>query len=488
MVEILRYNEYNLNESFIDDTYATEEKKSLLLFSNSIRKDYNINGGKFEIFYPFYNEKHNNNFFGLKRIYFTQEIKLINDPTRYRFTNLSSNSYKDTEEISQEFNLPYIDEFDKKSVKYFFDNYKNYIWYKLVKGDKDVNNVPIRDSASDYLINGRKWFFMIEKDKVCNLVKIKSRAESGKRFERETAKLFGWEEDSHDIEMVIKSSDIKLRANGLMEQIFKIQTLDNGDTFTIQDDFSTLSTFSKNDLIIDKKYKIELKKLSKKREGDLWNGKPVGFMLAEQCKMSSRSTLRNIVRWFTEVHKNDTDQINVIRANKLLELKNRSLADEFRNKLKGKKKKFDKWDICDIIRNEYNKQNGRLLNKLNEIPQERWMSQTYGIYFGWETDRRYNFIIKTNDGIKYQWEFVNEWLGFKRLKLFIYISGNAWEYIHVEGNKFVKTYQLKDYKKYEIQKGIGILRLKRFYGTDIYKFDQKKGLWIKYKTKIFKYL
>ena len=88
-----------LNEASMDDTYdGREENKSLLLFSDRVRHDFDEQGGKYALFYDFY-EGREDYFTGLRLIEDKRRIKALKrNFKQYKFTLLTSGSYKDTDE------------------------------------------------------------------------------------------------------------------------------------------------------------------------------------------------------------------------------------------------------------------------------------------------------------------------------------------------------------------------------------------------------
>lgn len=458
MTKILRYCEI-INEASMDYTYGEDPRKSLLLFSDSVRKDHNANGRKFTIFYDFYNEEYENIFFGLRLIDYEPDFrKNLRD---YRFTLLTIGSYKDTDELGRR-NLPYDPVRGKISVRSLLHirNRNNYYFYDLVYGQRQANDPPkpehIEGEGFPDFEMRKRWIFLIEKNKTCNVIKSKARQEGGKWLEHLINKQYSWELKSHDIRLSIKNGDSYLRENGLIKQIFQTPDAEEGETFSIEDTEQTKGTFIKYDLIIDNRYKIETKKLSKNREKDLWNdGKSKRYMLAEQAKIADRKSLKKLVGWYNEIFEHDQRSWEYKKSKELLNLEERELAEEF--SLTNSRDTY--LEICNEIRDYYNKQTVRLLKVLNKIPKERWMASVYGIYFGSQDrfDRRWDFVVKIGDGIFYQWKFINEWLGFKRLKLFMYISGDSWEYLISEGNTFVKAFQLKDWQLHEQERRNGLI-------------------------------
>lgn len=473
MVNILRYGDLLNEEASMDESYIKPEK-SLLLFADKVRNDYDKNGGKFKLFYDFYKPENKDLFFGLRRIVFPSILK--NEFNKHRFTLLTSSSYMDTDEIEKlDKKLPYR---GKTSVRDIVNRSKSFYFYELVYGDRTRYGAPDREhikgikNADD---KGRMWIFAIERNKPCSVIKTKSRQEGGKWLEYLAHELYGWVWSPHDIRVEFKLGDTYLRENGLIRQLMQAPE----GAFTIEDTVEKSWTFNKYDLVVDNEYKLELKKLSDRKERDLWDGsKSVGFVLAEQCKISDRNTLRNIVKWYNQLFEYDQRSKDYRDSFKLLQMNPRDIAYEFSaDSDLNKPKVFAESDICSKIRNHCNKQTKRLKEPLNSKSlKKKWMSEIMGIYFGSQDrfDRRWDFIIMTEDKINYKWELSKDWLKFKRLKLIMKISGEAWEYIIAKDNKFIKAFKLKDYRKYEDSRKNGVIKVA---DGSIYIFNQKTQYW-----------
>lgn len=460
----------------MDYTYdGRDPKKSLLLFSDVIRKDWESNGGRFPLFYDYYGE--DNMFTGLKLIDPKEVSDIKGKYKNCKFTLLTPGSYKDTDEIGHR-NLSYAAIPDHYSVHDIMSNNKAFYFYEFVKGERNALAAPDRQHIDEVIKakDGRDWYFIIIRDKSCSMVKSKSRQEGGKWAEHKLASLYGWEESSHDIRMKIMMNDAVIRANREMKSgmIYNILHADENDVFSVEDD---PDTFVKYDLIMDDEKRIEVKKINEKQ---LWDGyKSVPFVLAEQCKVSDRGTLLKIVEWYNTIYSHRKNSRQYIDSLELVNINDiRKMAAEFGLRDTDEPRIFAGANIIQWIRDFYNTKIVQLVNVFNNINQKRWMAGIYGIYFSSEDrmDRRNDFTIMINNNdMKYYWEIVPEWLGFDRLKLFMIISGNAWEYILTEGNKFIKAYKLKDYKDYKEQRENGILNLP---DGSVYKYDEISSLWI----------
>lgn len=465
MIEYLDF----INEASMDNTFWNDPGKEdpfhkhLLFLSDKIRKDYVEEGGKFPIFYNLYEDP--NKWCGLSLIYNNpQRIRrIINNHRRHRWTMLYPTVYRDTDSEGRN-NL------NNEKLLDILEHSDQYYFYELVSGIRDENTAPDRHANSElvHTEDGRDWYFIITKRKNCQLVKTKSRQESGKWAEHQLKDLYGWEENHHDIKLKIKKNGILIsRSNQWLRTIIEEES---AEAFEVEDD---PTTFIKYDLIIDGVHRIEIKKY-KNKERELWkNGRPIPLMLAEQCKIATRGTLTKIVEWFNENFSNDRRSWEYRKSIELLEMDDRAMADKFgRGQVHG---------ICETIKEYYNERIVKLLEVFGRIPEERWMDSIYGIYFaGDRTDRRNDYLIKIEDeGVRnmhYYWDIVHEWKGFDRIKLFITVNGNAWEYILTEGNNFVKAFQLKDFERYEDQRQDGRLINTP---TGVYRFNPVTKLWIR---------
>lgn len=459
-------NFYNfLNESKIDDTFGTDIEKSLLLFSDTIRKDFIKGGNKFPIFYPYYVD--DDVFYGLSLVGPT-EVGTIGGKFRdCRFTMLGKTSYKDTTEEGRR-KLSYDE------VANISHNKNDYYFYHLVCGDRNNTGTPNKDDPTTVIKYGDDdWYFVIKKGINCTMVKLKSRQEGGYWAEHQLIGKHGWGERHHDIKMKIMKNDILIRSNGLIKNI--MQSSDD-DIFSVEDD---PLTFFKYDIVIDEgmptEKRIEVKKYEHKERDILSaDGESKDIMLAEQCKISDRSTLKRVIKWYGEIFPRD------LEVKRLLDMDERSIHREFSLKFKEDGHWIynpDESEITQTIRDYYNERIERLLEIFNNVNPDRWMRGVYGIYFAGPNrgDRREDFLIKIDENVSFEWKIVKEWAGFNRLKLFMKINKNAWEHILVEGNNFEETFRLRDFEYHESRRKDGIIRTPRI----IYKYDPNKSLWIK---------
>jgi len=438
-----------LNESLMDDAYET---RNLLLFSDTIKKDFDEAGDKFDIFYDFYKDP--TKFTGLYLIDRDKisKIKNLND---YRFTLLMSSNYLDTEDDQR-----YL---SGESVVHIIDNINDYLFYVPVIGERNQNKSPDRGDINDEIKSqdGKTWYFVIRKNRHCNLIKIKSRQEGGKWAEHQLADTYGWDLQSKKIHLDIRKNNELIQHNRLLKNIFQST---EGDVFELESDEERLKKW---DIITTDGKKIEIKKYN---ELEIWNDKPIPIMLAEQYKVANRSTIRNIVKWYNEIY-NDPN------AKKLLRYDDRALSDIFSNR--NVLIEYD--NIVKSIKDHYNTRIEGLLDLFQNIDKNKWMVGVFGIDFvSHRTNRRLDFLIKIKDGnklnIKYEWGIVNEWLGFNRLKLFMEIDGDAWEYIKIGVSDFVRAFKLKDWRDYIDQKMAGELTTA---DGEIYVFDDIRKYWIK---------
>jgi len=456
MNQLLKYSEY-LNESLIDNTYVTDIKKHLLLFSDTIRKDWDVKGGKFTLFYDLYGDK--DVFHGISLISKRRVSEIKKNYKNCRFTILYTTVYNDTDSEGRR-NLSYDE------VETILKNSNQYLFYDLVKGKRTENAAPDREHITEIIRSDSKpWYFILIRNKNCSLIKTKSRQESGKWAEHQLADIHGWEESSHDIRMKIDMNGESMRANGLIKTILKSE---EDDIFTVIDD---PATFVKYDLVIDNDKKIEVKKYGDK---ELWKGHSIPIMLAEQCKIADRRTLTRIVEWYNEIKSDDMESFDYIESLKLLDLEERKLSFQFSSE------NLEVPKICKNIKEHYNTRIVRLLDAFNSIDQDRWMHGIYGVYFAsGRTNRINDFLIKiVDDGVRniqYDWKIVGDWLGFRRLKLFMSVNGDAWEYILTEGNNFVRAFKLKDFEDYQGDRDSGILDI----DVGVYVYDDIKHLWVK---------
>jgi hypothetical protein len=480
MIKILKYEEYSndsfLNEASMDETYGKDPKKSLLLFSDTIRNDFNRKGGKFDIFYEFYDPQYDNNFFGLRLIEYNPAFR-----TNYkdiRFTYLTSGSFKDTDSKGRK-KLYYDPTPDKESVRGLLVSFRQYYFYEVVQGDRNRDRAPNReDEMHVWNSNERRWIFLIKKNKNCGLVKSKSRQEGGAWLEHLINRAYGWNIQPHDIKLIYKIDNIALQTRSIVKQIF--QSSDES-IFSIENTDNVASSFVKYDFVVDNEFKLEVKKL-KSKEKELWdNNKSQRFQIAETLKIADRRQLKNLVKWYNDIYSHDQRSWQYKASLALSRLSEREIASEFSLDEEDYDdddgipvRTFE--DICDEIRHHYNTQTVRLLKVLNQIPKNRWMAGIHGIYFGGQDrfDRRWDFIIKLDEGIRYQWKFVREWLGFRRLKLFIYVSGDAWEYLIADGNRFIKAFQLKDWEQHKEDKAAGLITVD---DGSTYRYNNETKFW-----------
>ena len=452
---IMRYFDFINEEASMDETFETDDNKHLLLFSDTIRKDIEAGRHTFDMFAGLYGNP--DTFVGIDLASRHDVDKLIKkykiDNESIRFTYLRNGWYKDTE-LEGRRNLPLHE--GEWRVDMFIDHPNQYYFYHLVEGRRNPNAAPERRQIAEIIHteDDREWIFVLTKNFPCTLIKTKSRQEGGKWAEYQLAHLYGWAESPSGMKMKIALNDVVIdRANNL---IHTIMGANDADIFRIVEDEP--ERFVKFDIIAGGDKRIEVKKY---KEHDVWDGGAKPIMLAESLKIADRGTLKKLTDWFYEV--NIARRREMVRFN---EINDRELADMFRGD--------DVPRICGIIRDHYNDQITRLLGVYNNVNQERWMAGIYGIYFASErTDRRKDFLIRTieEDGtrnIRYAWNSVSDWLKFKRLKLFMYIDGNAWEYILTPGNNFVKAYQIKDQARHVNERIAGRLNTPNgFYNYDI---------------------
>lgn len=480
MNNLLKYEDF-LKESKIDDTYETDDTKHLLLFSDTIKHDFEKNGRKYPLFYPFYEDP--TVFYGLNLLSDGDVFKMKGLYRSSRFTLFLSTIYKDTETTGNR-NL------SMKEIVDIMTNSNDYLFYRLGSGPRTENAAPNREHIIEYIdFDDNKWYWVIKKRTNCSLVKIKSRQEGGYWAEHQLSKLHGWKEEHHDIKMKIRKGGIIIRANNMMQNIMHSSDV---DVFTVDDD---RDTFLKYDLVIDDglptQKRIEVKKYENK-EKELWkNGRPFPLMLAEQCKISTRGTLKKIVEWYNEIYEYNKRSFEYIESKRLKVLDERVIHREFSLNVKivdglGKIHWIPNPDgvseICDKIRDYYNDKIKKLPKIFNEINKDRWMTGIYGIYFTGPNrmDRREDFLIriKNDDGtsnMNFVWKIVPEWLGFNRLKLFIEVKGDAWEYILTEGNNFEKVFQLRNFENYDLARGRGYLRTP----NGNFRYNEVTKLWVK---------
>jgi len=459
-----KLNDYGdfINESFIDETFETDIDKHLLFFSDRIRKDYDAQGGKFPLFYQFYGD--DNVFHGIDLIYNQKRVKrLISNRMNIRWTMLYPTVYRDTDS-NDRFNL------SENALLNILENSHQYYFYELVEGVRQLDAAPNRDAVRNIVHSedGKNWIFILTKRKNCSLVKTKSRQESGKWAEHQLQKLYGWQESLHDIKLKVKKNGIVIdRANNWLRNILEE---DEADIFSVEDD---PQTFIKYDLMIDGEKRIEVKKY-KEKERKIWkNGNPAPLMLAEQCKIADRKSLTRIIEWYNENFSNDKRSYDYRKSLELINLPEREMAAKFSG---GRVH-----DICDRIRDYYNGRIEKLLPVFNRIPGERWMAGIFGIYFaGDRSDRRNDFTIKIEDdgvrNIHCYWAIVPEWKGFNRIKLFMEVRGEAWEYILTEGNNFVRAFKLEDFEMYEDGRSAGRIETE---DDIVYTFDQNRKWWVR---------
>jgi hypothetical protein len=471
-----------LGESKMDATFETDPSKSLILFSDKIRRDWELNRGhrlvgNFQLFYDFYEEEDVDNslFHGLSLTNKTRGwLKSIKaNYLNCRFTQLQSTVYRDTDSAGRK-NLTY------NQVANIIMNHNNYFFYDPVKGERIDNAAPDREHITYTISAGKKrpWYFIIEKGINCSLVKIKSRQEGGYWAEHQLMKLYNWRQDHHDIDAVIMKNDVVVKANKLISQILRS---DDNDVFTIAENENT---FVKYDLLIDDERRIEVKKY-KNKERDLWNGyNSIPIMLAEQCRMANRSQLVNVVHWFNDNEAVNRRTFNYRESTRLLEIDERLMQREFNMRIKENGHLVEnpyRSEIADNIRDAYNIKIEKVQD-IFDLPEyrTRWMEDIYGIYFaGDRNNRRNDFLIKINDNgvrnINTEWIMDAKWLGFNQLTMYMEISGDAWEYVLTEGNNFIRTFQLKDFERYERDRDRGILRLQ----DGVYHFNVDTNYWVK---------
>lgn len=450
-MEILKYNQY-IKEAKMDFTFD-EPRKSILLFSDIIRQD-KVNGtNKFEILHYIYDYP-DNEFIGLRII---NPDKIHGNIRSYRFTFLKPTIYIDTNLIGRN-QLSYA------YVELILNNSQDYYFYELVRGNR-INGIPDRNNIIEVMnsVDGKQWFFIIEKNKNCSLIKTLSRQEGGTAMESELSNKYGWEHSPQKIILQIRKNNNVIESKKLLTSIL---SSDDSDIFSVDDN---LETFTKYDLIIDGDKKIEIKKIDS--ESEIWKkrGEPKSFMLAEQCKVSDVRTLKKVVEWYRDIF-SFNKKLKEYKYSSLLASKHElMIKDEF-----SKEEDSIFIETCDDIRDYYNGRLDKLLVAFSRIENNRWMNGTYGIYFAIKnTSRRFDFLIKTGNNIKYEWKIVNEWKGFKRLKLFMNISGESSVYILTDNNNFIETYKLKDYEKYKHQKIDGVINIKE----DTYVFNERLSLW-----------
>ena len=438
---MLKYQEF-INESKIDSTYADNENKHRLLFSETISKDFSERRNEFPLFYQFYLDS--DVFYGLRFITDNDDIdRIVDDYENIRFTLLLSRSYRDTEdELPGDHKHLLTYEGGRFNLSQIIENKENYYFYKIVEGPRN-NNIPNWDEAVDFeQINEKRWIFVIRKESTCSLVKTESRESSGTWAERHLSKLYGWKEDPKKIKLNFTYNGAAItRANGLINTVFNST---DADIFEIEDNPETCFKY---DLVMPDGKKIEVKKYNIK---EIWkNNAPVPILLAQQIRMASRETLVKIVRMYRDLLEEDTPEYDAV--NDLVEMQPRELQDYFdvRKQPGGRLN-----PICTTIKAYYNSRIRRLVEKFNAMNQNLWMQGIYGIYFCDEdrTTRKRDFLVKVGEnGVRnfnYFWREFNSWLGFNELKLFMTVKGEAWEYILSEWDTFVRTFQVENHEEY----------------------------------------
>lgn len=455
-MNILKNYENYIKESRMDYTF-NEPRKSVILFSDIIRKDKIRNGNKFSILHFIYDYP-DDQYIGLRLIN-PNKVILKNEIKKYRFTQLKSTIYKDTN-VNDRNSLDYDD------IKTILNRKKNYYFYEMIRGNR-VNGIPNKNDIVEVILNenSKPWIFIIEKNINCSLIKTLSRQEGGTYMESELSNKYGWEHSPQKIILQIKKNNSAIESGKLLSSIL---SSDDSDIFGI--DYN-LEAFSKYDLIINGNKKIEVKKIDN-GESDVWkNGKSKQFILAEQCKISDNRTLKKLVIWYRDIFSFNKKSIEYKYSNMLSTMYEKDIREEFRM---GSDSIYN--FICDDIKEYYNARLDHIINAFSKIESDKWMRDSYGIYFAVKgSARKFDFLIKSDDNIKYEWKIVKEWAGFNRLKLFMYISGESMVHILTENNNFIEAYKLKDYYKYKDQKRIGIIEI----NGDIFTFNQDRNIWIK---------
>lgn len=470
MKNLISLDEFSaINESSMDYTYGEDPNKSLLLFSDTIRKDFDESGGKFYFLYDFYDpdiQGDPDKFVGLKLLDDSEINSVIRNYRNGRFTWFNRSVWKDTEAESRK-NLS-IDQ-----LRNILDTRDNYYFYNLVRGDRNSIQAPIREDVDEVIStdDGRNWTFIITKNTPCQLVKMKSRGEGGKWAEYKLSSLYDWEHKSSSIRLKIKKNGEILkviRSDENSGKLYNILHSNDEDIFEIVDD---PNTFVKYDLIVDDDKKLEVKKI--RNESEIWDETTKPYQLAEQCKIANRTQIEKAVAWYRNLYSHLPDSEEFIESDLLFRtyVGDREISNVFKSSYGGE---FS--EICEKIRDFFNSKIDRLLESLNNIPKRKWMAGVYGIYFTGlnRTDRRMDFLIKIDEGVRYEWDSIpSEW-GFNRLKLFTFVNGNAWEYLLTEDNNFVKAFQLKNWRNYIQQKKNGEITA---YDGSVYIYDESISRW-----------
>lgn len=475
-MELIKYNDFINEEASMNSTFWDDTNKNLVFFSTVVEK----NPDKYPLFLDFFRDR--NNYYGLSLVKSDIELYKLKGIFRdCRITLLTTSSYRDTETLGNK-NLK------QDELREIVKDLNKYYVYHLVKGPRR-ETAPDREHFGEIISHGdKRWYFLILRNKSCNLIKTKSRQESGMWAEDELSRLYGWKRESKKIKIIFKTPTGPIeKSNGIIKTIFET---DDDNPITIEEN---LENWTKYDLIIGDE-KIEVKKYED-GERSIWVGGPGGYpipiMLAEQIRMANKSQLISIIKWFLKF------KINTRQVRDLLSLsdKYRKIIIETKDKVKEKyinelvyqfstyNIDYDRPEICDTIKDFYNNKIERLLRNFN-MNQDKWMTGVKGIYFVTGNDRlnrRNDFLIKIKEedgtrNIEYNWFVKEKWLGFKELILMMTINGDAWEYILTEGNNFEKVFQLSDYQTFEDNRNKGILMDTE---SGNFRYDTERKLWFR---------
>lgn len=480
-MKIIKYNDFLKEEASMNPTFWDDNDKSLLFFSTVVEK----NPDKYPLFIEFFEDR--DNYYGLSLVKSDKELyKLRGIFKSCRITFLGGTVYRDTESTGNR-KLK-----NEELIQIIKDLNTKYYVYHLVRGPCR-EGAPMREHFGEIISYGDKnWYFIIQRDKICNLVKTKSRQESGMWAEDELSRIYGWRRESKKMKMVFRDQSGPItKANGIIKTIFETDDDDENQPPLISLEDNP-DNWTKYDLLVGED-KIEVKKYEN-GERSIWVGGSDGYsrpiMLAEQIRMANKSQLINIIKWYLKF------RVDTREVRKLLTLsdKYRKINIETKDKVKEKfinelvyqfstyNTDADRSEVCEDIRIYYNSKIERLLKNFN-INQDRWMNDVKGIYFVSGSDRfnrKNDFLIKIKEedgtrNIHYNWSVKEKWLKFNELYLEMIVEGDAWEYILTEGNNFQKVFQLSNYQLFEDDRRRGFLNDTE---SGNFRYDENRKFWV----------
>lgn len=433
MVEILKYY------SFVNETNLTDEKAGCHLELNDI-------GKKLSPFSYYYErDMDDNNYFVFKSISYDDYQPLNN-----RVTQLIGSTYKDTEGLGRYF----LNDVDFDQNDYFF-----YKIFSTRRGLRECHGVTIRYNDHPHRFDeqltrdGKQHFVVIRKNAQITSVRLNSggRSGSGDRAERIISSKFGMRLEKTKIEKKIITHEYN--DDGIIPGPSKkaiLKDILKTDMATIEK-YESLFELSNIDDVMDKydlvvvngphnDEKIEVKKYS---ATDLIYKRtllPKDVMVAEQLKISNKSELKKLVELYKEMNPNANVEpllrnYHIDKGDELSNYFNVGGAGQYRL-------------LIDSIRNFYNTKIEMMKLKYDEIPNNKIMTNVFGIYFFNNENGIDGFLVRNNGNLTYRWKTVDKEWGLYRITLVVNVNPHAKRMVWLgDENLFVDTSEVCEFDK-----------------------------------------